>query len=67
MISDLGIDRAAKVIINQYGEDAPTHAAMRADTLLEAGDLDGHEVWKQVLRVIEELQKAGPKSGEAVH
>jgi hypothetical protein len=40
---------------------------MRADTLLEAGDLDGHVVWLVILRVIEELQKAGLKPGEAVH
>ncbi len=25
----------------QHGEDAPIHAAMRADAMLEAGDLDG--------------------------
>jgi hypothetical protein len=41
MISDLNIYRAATVIIKQFGEDAPIHAAMRADALLEKGDLDG--------------------------
>ena len=35
--------------------------------MLEAGDLDGLAVWKRILRVVEDLQKAGPKSGEAVH
>ena len=40
---------------------------MRADALLEAGDLDGLAVWKQVLRAVGELQGTGPKSGEAVH
>ncbi len=40
---------------------------MRADAMLEAGDLDGSAMWKRILRAIEELQKAGPKSGEAVH
>ncbi len=67
MTSDLGIYRAASVIIKQYGQDAPIHAAMRADSMLEAGDLDAYAVWKRILRAVEELQGAEPKPGEAVH
>ncbi len=40
---------------------------MRADAMLEAGDLDGYAVWKRVLRAVEGLQGTKPKSGEAVH
>ena len=36
MIPDLDIYRSAHVLVNQHGEDAPIHAAMRADG---AGDL----------------------------
>ncbi len=46
MIPDRDIYRAANVIIKQHGEDAPIEAAMRADAMLEAGDLDGYNVWK---------------------
>ena len=67
MIPDFAIYQSAKVIINQYGKDAPIIVAMRADAALEGGDLDGLRVWKRILRAVEELQKAGPKSGEAVH
>ena len=67
MIPDLDIHRAAGVIIKRYGEDALIHAAMRADAMLKAGDLDGSAMWKRILRVIEELQRPGPRSGEAVH
>ncbi len=67
MIPDLDIYRAANVITKQYGQDAPIHAAMRADAMLEAGDLDGLAVWKRILRVVEDLQRKAPKSGEAVH
>ena len=67
MIPDLDIYRAASVIIKQYGEDARVHATMRADAMLEAGDLDGSAVWKRILRVVEDLQRKAPKSGEAVH
>ncbi len=67
MIPDLDIYRAANVIMKQYGKDAPIHAAMRADTTLEAGDRGGYAVWKQILRAIEEIQGTEPKLGEAVH
>ena len=67
MIPGLDIYRAADLIMKQHGEDAPIESAMRADSMLEAGDLDGLAVWKRVLRVIEELQRTAPKSGEAVN
>ena len=67
MIPDLDLYRAASVIIKQYGEDEPTHAAMRADATLKAGDPDGYEMWKRILRLIEALQGTTPKPGEAVH
>ncbi len=38
---------------------------MRADAMLEAGDLDGCAVWRQILRAVEELQRVEP--GEQVH
>ncbi len=40
---------------------------MRADATLKAGDPDGYEMWKRILRLIEALQGTEPKSGEAVH
>ncbi len=67
MIPDLDIYRSAQVLIKQHGEDAPIHAAMRADAMLEAGDLDGCAVWKRILKAVEELQGQEPKPGEAVH
>ncbi len=67
MIPDLDIYRSAQVLVKRHGPDAPIHAAMRADAMLEAGDLDGVAVWRRVLRAVEELQGAGPKPGEAVH
>ncbi len=67
MTSGLDIYRTANLLVTQHGEDAPIRAAMRADAMLEAGDLDGYAVWKRILRAVEELQGAGPKQGEAVH
>ncbi len=67
MIPDLNIYRAANVIIEQYGQDAPIEAAMRTDAMLDKGDLDAYAVWKRILRAIKELQGTVPKSGETMH
>ncbi len=67
MTPDLDIYRAASVILKQYGEKARLHATMRADAMREAGDPDGSAMWKRILRVVEDLQRKAPKSGEAVH
>ena len=67
MTSDIDIFRAASVIIKQYDEAAPIHAAMKADAMLEAGDLDGYAVWKRILWVVEELQGMAPERGVAVY
>ncbi len=61
----LDIYRSGNALVKQHGQDAPVHAAMRADAMLEAGDLDGYSVWKRVLRAVEELQRVEP--GAQVH
>ena len=67
MIPDLDIYRSAQVLVKRHGQDAPIQAAMRADELLEKGDMDGYDVWKRILRAVEELRRVGPTEGEAVH
>jgi hypothetical protein len=66
MISDPDIFHAAKLVIDQRGEEAATFAAGRADELLEDGDIDGALVWRRILAAIEELQR-GPREDEAVN
>ncbi len=67
MTSDLDIFRSANLLVKQHGEDAPIHAAMRADAMLEASDLDGYAVWKRILRAVRELRRAEPAPGVQVH
>lgn len=55
MVDDLDIYRAANDLIEQHGEDAPIHAAMRADEMLAKGDLDGQAVWKRILNAVDKL------------
>ena len=51
---------SAKRLIDLYAEDATIHAAMRADELLERGDLDGAAVWRRVIQALEELGNLKP-------
>ncbi len=67
MIPDLDIYRSAQILVKRHGVDAPIHAAMRADAMLEAGDLDGYAVWKRILRAVEGLQRVEPRPGGKVH
>jgi hypothetical protein len=67
MTTDLDIYRSANLLVKQHGEDALIEAARRADTMLEAGDLDGYAVWKRILRAVEELQGMEPMPGAPVH
>jgi hypothetical protein len=53
--AELDIYRIANILVKEYGaEQAPLMAAKRADALLEIGDVDGQQVWKGVLRAVQE-------------
>lgn len=65
--ADTDIYRTANELIKQHGEDAPIHAAMRADELLAAGDMDGQALWKRILVVVDELLSEGRPDGAQLH
>ncbi len=67
MTSDLDIYRSAHLLIMQRGEGAARHAAMRADALLEAGDMEGRRVWLSIREAIKELQRTRPTRDEPTH
>ncbi len=67
MTSDLDIYRSANELIEQHGEDAPIHAAMRADELMEAGDMEGEAVWLRILKAINELLSKERPGDAEVH
>lgn len=50
----------ASTLIQQHGDDAWFHASIRADELLAAGDLDGHNMFKAILARVGELQRMAP-------
>jgi hypothetical protein len=45
----------ADEVIRQHGLDAPIFAAMRADKLLEQGEMDGAANWRLIVKRINEL------------
>ena len=65
MPSDLDIFRSAKLLIDQHGQDALIEAALKADELLDAGDLDGQATWLRIRKAVLELLQPG--DGEVVH
>ncbi len=67
MVSDSDIYRSANLLIDQHGEDAARNAAMRDDALLEAGDMEGRQVWRSIRGAIEELQRVRPRRDEPTH
>ncbi len=67
MLPDLDVYRSANLLVKQHGKDAPIEVAMRADAMLEKGDLDGYAVWKRILRAVEELRRVGPELEIKLH
>ncbi len=65
MTDELDIWRSAKLLVDRHGEDAPIHAAMRADELMGAGDMDGRAVWLRIKAAVEEMLRI--EAGGALH
>jgi hypothetical protein len=55
VVDDPDIVPAAKLMVNEHGEEAALQATQRADKLLEDGDLEGSVVWRRIAAAIEEL------------
>ena len=50
MTADIDIYRAAKLYIDQHGDQAALQAAMQSDALLDVGDLDGAATWRKIIK-----------------
>ena len=66
MIDDPDIVRAAKLMIQQHGDEASRRAARRANDLEKGGDGSGRTIWRQIVAAIEELQRER-REGEALN
>ncbi len=61
MTDDIDIYRSAAVLMRERDEDAVIEAAMRADALLDKGDMQGRAVWLRVLAAIKDLEATEPE------
>ena len=55
------------MLIKQHGGKAPIYAALKADEMHEAGDLDGKAVWVRIAKAVEELLSDKQADGAAIH
>ena len=67
MLCEIDVYRSAGALIGNFGADAPSRAGQFADKRLEAGDMDGYQTWRRILRAIDEVMRAQPWPGESVH
>jgi hypothetical protein len=66
-MEDIDVWRSAHHYMKRYGADAPVRAAMRANTLLAAGDTEGFQVWQRIVAAINELGREKPSASEPVN
>ncbi len=67
MTSEIDIYRSAHALIQQHGEAAAIEAAMKADAMLDKGDLDGAAVWRRIVTAVNEIQREELEPGEQRH
>ena len=67
MPDSIDISRAAHKMIKLYDLDAGWQAALRADHLLEHGDVDGFHVWARIVKAIRDLQQIEPCDKDMRH
>ena len=60
VLTDWELWACADEAIRQHGLDAPIFAAMRADKLLEEGEMDGAANWRLIVTRINQLLAKPP-------
>jgi hypothetical protein len=66
-MNEIDIWRTAKILVDAHGENAAIQAAMRADYALEDGFPDAVNVWMQVKRAVEVLQRQKPNKADTLN
>lgn len=65
-LTGLDVYRCAKLLLDQHGQNAELHAAMRADELEAAGDEAGRRAWMRILAAIDELARTVRRPDETM-
>ena len=61
---DKELFKLASAIIETYGNEAITQAAIRANECEAAGDINGSETWDYVMHAILEVDRTWRRDGE---
>lgn len=65
MIDDMGVYRAAEVLIDQYVNGPIDQAETRASDRLARGELEGLAVWERILVAVRYILR--DRSGDQLH
>lgn len=57
----IDIYRSTKSYFDQHRNQATCQAAMKADAILEVGDMEGSATWRKIIKAIEVLQATEPR------
>jgi hypothetical protein len=61
-VSDLDIQRAAHLLIAQYGDDAVAKAREMVEAMRQQGDMEGVDTWLRIIVAIGTLGTPPPDS-----
>jgi hypothetical protein len=67
MVDHPDIWHAAAALLRKHGGDAPSYAGQRAIELFGRGDETGAEVWRRILKALDELMRTERKDDEPVN
>ncbi len=67
MTDDRDIWRAATLLMERYGDDAPMEAAQRANDSFNRDDADSYGIWLRIFAAVAELARTNRADGERVN
>lgn len=67
MVDETDIWGAARILLDEFGQEAVGRAAARALELKGNGDVEGEEVWGRVMDAILELRRIIRRPEEPTH
>jgi hypothetical protein len=59
VLGDADVCQSADLMIEEHGMDASLIARLRADELLINGNIDGYQMWKRIVTVIDNVARHG--------
>jgi len=65
VIPDTDVWRYAALMVNNYGNEAATEAAIMADDFLSKGNIEAQRVWLRIAKAIDRLHRSN--GGETQH